>query len=81
MNNTKKSKLPLYIGIPAILLMIFLWFGLYFLKTDSFSGVSMLFPILLLCCVFWHCVRLLHLQRGCTKIVKGAVMTLYCGQL
>lgn len=52
MNNTKKSKLPLYIGIPAILLMIFLWFGLYFLKTDSFSGVSMLFPILLLCCVF-----------------------------
>lgn len=32
MNNTKKSKLPLYIGIPAILLMIFLWFGLYFLK-------------------------------------------------
>lgn len=53
MNNTKKSKLPLYIGIPAILLMIFLWFGLYFLKTDSFSGVSMLFPILLLCCVFF----------------------------
>ena len=53
MNNTKKSKLPLYIGIPAILLMIFLWFGLYFLKTDGFSGVSMLFPILLLCCVFF----------------------------
>lgn len=53
MNNTKRNKLPLYIGIPAVFLMIFLWFGLYFLKTDGFSGVSMLFPILLLCCVFF----------------------------
>ena len=53
MNNTKKSKLPLYIGIPAILLMIFLWFGLYFLKTDSFSGVCMLLPNQRVWCVFF----------------------------
>ena len=40
MNNTKKNRLPLYIGIPVILLLIFLRFGLYFLKSDGFSGLS-----------------------------------------
>lgn len=48
MNNTKKNRLPLYIGIPVILLLIFLRFGLYFLKSDGFSGLSVLLPILLL---------------------------------
>ena len=48
MNNTKKNRLPLYIGIPVILLLIFLRCGLYFLKSDGFSGLSMLLPILLL---------------------------------
>ena len=49
MNHTKKSRLPLYIGIPVILLLIFLRFGLYFLKSDGFSGLSLLLPVLLLC--------------------------------
>lgn len=48
MNHTKKNRLPLYIGIPVILLLIFLRFGLYFLKSDGFSGLSVLLPILLL---------------------------------
>ena len=41
MNNTKKNRLPLYIGILVILLLIFLRIGLYFLKSDGFSGLSM----------------------------------------
>ena len=49
MNNTKKNRLSLYIGIPVILLLIFLRFGLYFLKSDGFKGLSMLLPCLLLC--------------------------------
>ncbi len=53
MNNANKNKLPLYIGIPVILLLIFLRFGLYFLKSDGFSGLSMLFPILLLCLILF----------------------------
>ena len=53
MNNTKKNRLPLYIGIPVILLLIFLRFGLYFLKSDGFSGLSMLLPILLLCFILF----------------------------
>lgn len=53
MNNTKKKRLPLYIGIPVILLLIFLRFGLYFLKSDGFSGLSMLLPVLLLCFIFF----------------------------
>ena len=53
MNHTKKNKLPLYIGIPVILLLIFLRFGLYFLKSDGFSGLSMLLPILLLCFILF----------------------------
>lgn len=53
MNNTKKNRLPLYIGIPVILLLIFLRFGLYFLKSDGFSGLSMLLPVLLLCFILF----------------------------
>ena len=53
MNHTKKNKLPLYIGIPVILLLIFLRFGLYFLKSDGFSGLSMMLPILLLCFILF----------------------------
>lgn len=53
MNNAKKNRLPLYIGIPAVVLLIFLRFGLYFLKSDGFSGLSMLLPILLLCFILF----------------------------
>lgn len=53
MNNTKKDRIPLYIGILVILLLIFLRFGLYFLKSDGFSGLSMLLPILLLCFILF----------------------------
>lgn len=53
MNNTRKNKLPLYIGIPAVLLLIFLRFGLYFLKSDGFSGLSILLPVLLLCFILF----------------------------
>lgn len=53
MNHTKKSRLPLYIGIPVILLLIFLRFGLYFLKSDGFSGLSLLLPVLLLCFILF----------------------------
>ena len=48
MNQAKKNRLPLYIGIPVILLLLFVRFGLYFLKSDGFSGLSMLLPVLLL---------------------------------
>lgn len=48
MSHTTKNKLPFYIGIPVILLFIFIRFGLYYLKSGGFSGLSMLLPILLL---------------------------------
>ncbi len=53
MNNTKMNRLLLSIGIAVILLLIFLRFGLYFLKSDGFSGLSMLLPILLLCFILF----------------------------
>lgn len=53
MNNAKKNMLPIYIGIPVILTLIFLRFGLYFLKSDGFSGLSMLLPVLLLCFILF----------------------------
>lgn len=49
MNTQKEKRLFLYIGIPMICLLLFLRLGLYFFKSDSLSGLSMLFPILLLC--------------------------------
>lgn len=48
MNTTKKNNLLLYIGILAIVLLIFLRFGLYYMRSDGFSGLSMLLPVLLL---------------------------------
>ena len=53
MNNEKKRNLPVSIGITVILLLIFLRFGLYFLKSDGFSGLSMLLPVLLLCFILF----------------------------
>lgn len=53
MNNTNKNRPLLYIGIPAILLFIFLRFGLYFLKSDGFSGLSILLPALLFCFILF----------------------------
>lgn len=53
MNAAKKNRFPLYIGITVILLLIFLRFGVYFLKSDGFSGLSLLIPILLLCFILF----------------------------
>ena len=53
MNHAKKNSLLLYIGILVILLLIFLRFGLYFLKSDGFSGLSMALPVLLLCFILF----------------------------
>ena len=81
MNNTKKNRLPLYIGIPVILLLIFLRFGLYFLKSDGFSGLSVLLPILLLLFILFACVLPLSLRHGYIKIAKSGAMTRYYGRL
>lgn len=48
-HNTNKNRLLLSIGVTVVLLLIFLRFGLYFLKSDGFSGLSMILPVLLLC--------------------------------
>ena len=53
MNHTKKNRLLLFIGIAVVLLLIFLRFGLYYLKSDGFSGLSMLLPVLLLCSILF----------------------------
>lgn len=53
MTRTNKNKFLLYIGILIVFLLVFLRFGLYFLKSDGFSGLSMLLPILLLCFILF----------------------------
>ncbi|GFI47373.1 hypothetical protein IMSAGC019_02697 [Lachnospiraceae bacterium] len=53
MNKAKKNRLPFYIGIPVILFLIFLRFGIYFVKSDGFSGLSLLLPVLLLCFILF----------------------------
>lgn len=47
MNHTKNKKFTLYISIVIIFLLIMLRFGLYYLKSDGFSGLSMLIPAML----------------------------------
>lgn len=49
MNNLKNKKLLFYIGMFIILLLIFFRFGLFYLKSDGFSGLSVLIPVMLLC--------------------------------
>ncbi len=53
MKHTKKNRLVFSIGILVILLLILLRFGLYFLRSDGFSGLSMLLPLLLLCFILF----------------------------
>ncbi len=53
MNNANKNRFLFYIGVPVIFLLIFLRFGLYFLKSDGFNGLSMLLPVLLLCFILF----------------------------
>lgn len=47
MNNTKRNRLLLLIGILVILLLILLRFGLFYLESDGYSGLSMLLPVFL----------------------------------
>ena len=49
MNREKKMRLLLSVGVLAVFLFVFIRFGIYFLKSDGFSGLSMLLPLLLLC--------------------------------
>lgn len=53
MNAAKRNRLLLYIAIPVVLLLILLRLGLFFLKSDGFSGLSMLLPVLLLCFILF----------------------------
>lgn len=51
--NFEKGKLLFYIGIPVVLLFVILRFGLYYLKSDGFNGISMLLPIFLIGFIFF----------------------------
>ena len=68
MNHTNKNKFLFYIGILVILLLVFLRFGLYFLKSDGFSGLSMLLPILLLCFILFALCTSAFLDRKSTRL-------------
>ena len=48
MNHAKKNRCLLFAGITLIFLLVFLRFGLYFLKSGGFQGLSLLLPVLLL---------------------------------
>lgn len=53
MNRKNQNKLFLCIGIAVVFLLILLRFGLYFLKSGGFEGLSMLLPVLLFCFVIF----------------------------
>lgn len=53
MNHTKKNGVLLSIAIPVILLLIFIRFGLYYLKSGGFGGLSLMIPLLLLCFILF----------------------------
>lgn len=42
-----RKKFPLYLAIPIVVLLILLRLGLYFIKSDGFSGLSIFLPLLL----------------------------------
>ena len=81
MKNENKNKILLYISFIVVLLLILLRFGISYLKSDGFNGLSIQIPILLFCTIFLHCVPLLFLPHGYIRIAKGAATTLYYGQL
>ncbi len=51
MKQTNNKKFLFYLGILAVILLVSLRFGLYFLKIGGFSGLSVWLPVLLLGCI------------------------------
>lgn len=52
--NPGYGKLPFLIGIPAVLLVLGLRIAFYYMKSDGFSGISVLLPLLLIGFIlFW----------------------------
>ena len=49
----RKKHLWIAVLIPAILLFFILRFTLFYIRSDGFSGLSMLLPILLLCFILF----------------------------
>ncbi len=47
----KFNKIPIFLCFGVIALLIFMRFGIFFLKSDGFNGLSMLLPALLLCVI------------------------------
>ena len=81
MKQENKNKVLLCIGILAVVLLILLRFGVYFIKSDGFQGLSMTIPLLLLCFLLLQCALPLFLQRGYIRIVSGGAMMRCCGRL
>ena len=44
--NKNAGKLLCYVGIPVVMLAIALRFALFYFRSDGFSGMSLLFPLL-----------------------------------
>lgn len=53
MKNENKNKILLYISFIVVLLLILLRFGISYLKSDGFNGLSIQIPILLFCTIFF----------------------------
>lgn len=53
MKNRDKSRLLFYIGIPVICLLIILRFGISYITSDGFNGLSLMLPIQLLCVIIF----------------------------
>ena len=58
MKNENKNKILLYISFIVVLLLILLRFGISYLKSDGFNGLSIQIPILLFAlffCIVYLC--------------------------
>lgn len=53
MKNRDNNKLLFYIGIPVIFLLIILRFGIAYIRSDGFNGLSLILPIQLLCVIIF----------------------------
>ena len=72
MKNTDNNKLLFYIGIPVIFLLIILRFGITYIRSDGFNGLSLILPIQLLCVIifaFCSLVMTVFLPSGLEGVV------------
>ncbi len=79
--NIIVGKLLAYIGIPVVLSAVILRFALFFFKSDGLSGMSLMYPLLVIGILMFALLMSFFSQHGFIRTAKNEMTTVFSGQL